>query len=292
MKFTDLLVGAGIDTAKVLMMRHSPREPALRRVLPLLAADRQDLYNGYQRAQGENHERSMLRLAGDGHVASFIADGPRRALFVGLYRISGARPLTFDQFMALPETIELGALGMKTEPWERPTQQLFDLELQDFRADWKGKLVVEWPKPEIIWCRPAKNQDFPIVAIAEESKLSAVVKHWREINLSWAELRVLSPSYRARLAEWRGIYFIFDGEDGKGYVGSAYGAANLLGRWQNYAASGHGGNKLLRARSPEKFQFTILERVSPDLEPDEVIQLEGTWKDRLHTRAPYGLNEN
>src|SRR5580692_6699558 len=84
---------------------------------------------------------------------------------------------------------------------------------------------------------------------------------------------------------------IFDTSDGKGYVGSAYGDSNLLGRWLEYAASGHGGNRLLQQRDPRQFRFTILQRVSPDERDDDVIRLEGTWKQRLHTRPPYGLNE-
>ena len=89
-----------------------------------------------------------------------------------------------------------------------------------------------------------------------------------------------------------GYLFIFDTIDRKGYVGSAYGESNLLGRWLNYAARGDGGNKLLRPRDPSTFRFTILERVSPDMNSTEIIQLENSWKRRLHTKSPLGLNEN
>ena len=101
-----------------------------------------------------------------------------------------------------------------------------------------------------------------------------------------------------RPARWRsalfsrGIYLIFDQSDGKGYVGSAYGTENIAGRWLSYAASGHGGNRLLRQRDQRHFRFTIIQQVSPDMDPDEIIRLEATWKDRLHTRAPNGLNDN
>ena len=84
---------------------------------------------------------------------------------------------------------------------------------------------------------------------------------------------------------------IWDSSDGLAYVGSASGDTNILGRWEGYAATGHGGNKLLRERDPSLFRFTILQRVSPDLEIAEVIRLEATWKERLHTRER-GLNEN
>jgi len=94
------------------------------------------------------------------------------------------------------------------------------------------------------------------------------------------------------LSQWRGVYYIFDTSDGKGYVGSAYGDKNLLGRWLNYAASGHGDNSLLRERDPQNFRFSILQLVAPVMDPTDVIQLESRWKERLHTRAPYGLNDN
>ncbi len=103
---------------------------------------------------------------------------------------------------------------------------------------------------------------------------------------------ILPKRWQAKLSEWRGIYYIFDTLDGKGYVGSAYGSENILGRWQRYAKSGHGGNRLLRPRDPQNFRFTILELVSPNMEASEVIQLEASWKERLHTRQPYGLNDN
>ena len=102
----------------------------------------------------------------------------------------------------------------------------------------------------------------------------------------------MEPStWKAALRQWRGIYFIFDESDGQGYVGAVYGTDNLLGRWLNYAARGHGGNKELRKRDPGHFRFSILERVSPDMEAADVIRLESSWKDRLHTRK-FGMNEN
>ena len=114
---------------------------------------------------------------------------------------------------------------------------------------------------------------------------------WDALSLRWEELEILPSRWKAALREWRGIYFIFDESDGKGYVGSAYGTENILGRWLNYAATGHGGNKQLRKRDPQNFRFSILQRVSPDMDADDVIRIEGTWKERLHTRN-YGLNEN
>ena len=72
-----------------------------------------------------------------------------------------------------------------------------------------------------------------IHAVHEESLLDAAMPDWDEINLNWDELQVLPKKWQRALQQWRGIYFIFDVSDGKGYVGSATGDDNILGRWKN-----------------------------------------------------------
>jgi hypothetical protein len=98
---------------------------------------------------------------------------------------------------------------------------------------------------------------------------------WRELVLTWAQLRVIPTTWRTALSHWRGVYFIHDVSDGKGYVGSASGLENLLGRWQNYAEGGDGGNKLLLGRDPANFHFSILQIVAHDLNSAEVVAIEG-----------------
>lgn len=204
MQLNDLLLKKGIDPRHVLVMRHRPHEPELRKVLPWLAAERPDLFNAYQQTQRERRERMMQGLAGMGFVASFIGHEPGKALFIGLYAIVKSKPLTYKQFWAVPAYVEMKAFGLKGWTHEQKRRRVlwFDLALKDFYNHWKGKLVI------------------------------------------------------------------------------------------GYAATGHGGNRLLRKRDPRNFRFTILQRVSPDMEPTEVIQLESSWKERLHTRAPFGLNDN
>ena len=194
----------------------------------------------------------------------------------------------------MPAYIEMKAFGMQgfTGGDGRSSILWFNLKLTDFYESWKGKLIVGWPPPERSWWRRAHRNEIPVLAVLEDSALDAAMPEWDEIALTWDELGVLPTPWRSALAQWRGIYYIFDSSDGKGYVGSAYGHANLLGRWQNYADSGHGGNRLLRQRDHRKFRFSILQRVSPDMDNNDVIRLETTWKERLHTRQPYGLNDN
>lgn len=295
MELNDLLRGKDIDPRYVLVLRHRPHEPELNKVLPWLAAEKPDTFNAYQQTQGEKLERVMQALTGTGYVASFIGREAGKALFVGLYSIAGSKPLTYEEYWRVPAYIEMKAFNMKG--WDvkeagRSSHLWFDLALTDFYAHWKGKLIVGWPPPERSWWRRAHRNAIPVLAVLEDSALDAAMKEWDEIEFTWEELKILPTRWRSKLNEWRGIYFIFDNLDGKAYVGSAYSESNILGRWLNYAATGHGGNRLLRQRDPITFRFTILQRVSPDMPAADVIQLESSWKRRLHTYAPHGLNDN
>lgn len=294
MTLNDLLEKKGIDPKSVLVLRHRPTEPELNKVLPWLAAELPDVFNGYQQTQGEKLEKVMTGLIGTGYIASFIAHGGGKAMFVGLFAINGASPMTYNEYWKHPANVELKKFGIRgfQDTSDRTVISWFDLGQVETYSAWKGKLIIEWSPPERSWWRRAHKNELPVFSILEESALEAKMPEWNEIVLSWAQLAALPARWRSVLSQWRGIYYIHDTADGKCYVGSAYGGDNLYGRWLNYSRDGHGGNRLLRQRSPDGFQFSILQRVSPDTEVSEITRLEGTWKERLHTRAPTGLNDN
>lgn len=290
----NLLLNAhGISPHDVIVMRHRPQEPNLAKVIGWLAAEKPNVFNAYQQTQGIKVEKAMCTLVNKGYVASFIASGPGKALFVGIYAIGNTRPLTKSEYWNVPAYIEMKEFGMRGfEPTPQQREILwFDLKLTEHMAEWKGKLLIGWPGKELSWWRRSERNVMPILSIAEESLLTSATPSWDEIDFSWEELRLLPSRWKVALSEWRGVYFIFDQSDGAGYVGSAYGKENIYGRWANYAAKGDGGNILLRKRDPRNFRFTILQRVSPDMDPHEVIALESSWKNRLHTRT-HGLNKN
>ncbi len=288
MEFNDLLLKQNIDPKTVLVLRHCPKEPRLRKVLPLLAADYPDLYNAYQQTQTPKVEAAMSRVE---YVASFVGHAPGKAFFVGLYKKTGSRSLTYKQYWDLKVYRDLKVWGLADDQGARDPILWFDLDLLDFCRQWSGKLIVEWPGTDRSWWRRAERNVIPVSAILEDDLMNPELDPWDKVALTWEALALLPGKLREALKQWRGVYLIFDESDGKGYVGSAYGNENLLGRWLGYAATGHGGNKLLTGRDPKKFRFTILQRVSPDMSAEEVIALESSWKDRLHTRE-FGLNAN
>lgn len=294
MNFNDLLHKQGIDPAQVIVMRHSPKEKEMKKVMPWLVHEKPEVFNAYQQSQSSLVENTLNHFAGSGFLASFIGLKPRTAVFAGLYRIRGAVPVDHKQFWSMEVNQSLRSFGVPD--WDRKdrgkTCLWFDLELQATYARWIGKLEVGWPPPAIKWWIHADKKEAPVLSISEESRFAERMPDWRELMLTWAQLRVIPTSWRTALSHWRGVYFIHDASDGKGYVGSASGSDNLLGRWQNYADGGDGGNKLLLGRDPANFRFSILQIVAHDLISAEVVAIENTWKNRLHSRESFGLNNN
>ena len=284
MNLNQLLCEASISPATTLCMRHRPVEAKLRRTFMWLASERPDVFNAYQSTQRRREEQQLLKAA---HLAAFIGDRPGRAVFVGLYRCVGHRITSVADRRKIASWTALTDYGITDKGQD---QIWFDLKRTRHFAEWSGKLVIEW-KSERSWSRWADKNVFEILAINEESVFAEELPNWRDMVLSWNDLKIIPTRWRNALREWRGIYFIFDVSQNKGYVGSAYGSENICGRWENYAKTGHGGNKLLRDCKPENLRFSILERLSPDTPADETIQRENTWKERLHTRQ-YGLNVN
>jgi hypothetical protein len=286
MLLNDLLLAKRIDPKKVIVMRHRPTEVALRKALPWMAAENPKLFNAYQQTQTRSAERALAKAE---YLAAFIGHEAGKAVFAGLYKVRQTRTITATEYRrTYADLRKLGHMGQA-----RSSMLWFDLKLVDFYAEWRGKLIVKWPKPERAWFRWAdkKNNSMEVDAILSESVFVRSIADWTNLVLTWDELKLIPSSFREKLKEWRGVYLIFDVARMKFYVGSAYGRENIYGRWMNYSRQSHGGNKLLKQSNSSNLRFSILQRVSPDLEASEVIRIESSWKDRLLSRE-YGLNDN
>lgn len=289
--FNSILQRDGFDLSEVLVFRHRPWETELNKVFDWIVAERRDLFECYQSTHAANTEAALKRAD---YVASFIRYKPKKALFVGMYQRVGERFLSVDGYQSRPLHRELMSLGMGGHKASDGRESVLEFDLPDteWRPEWSERLIVDWPGLERSWYRWADRNVFNVSAILEDSPLRAPIPAWDDLVLEWQELAYLPHDWKLALKQWRGIYLIIDESDGAQYVGSAYGRANLLQRWQEYARTGHGGNKRLRERDPANFRFSILQRTSPDMADADVIALEQSWKNRLRSRFPFGLNEN
>jgi hypothetical protein len=299
MELNDLFALKNIPARSVIALRHRPTASLLQTALPVWAEEKPHLFNLHQQTQGPALQKAMLGLSGTGFIASFIGQSPGKATFAGLYKIVSSRPMGRQEYWDIADHHVLGDHGSFNFGPEdsRESIEFFDLQRLDFYQSWCGKLIVDWPPPERSWWRRSERNTMPISAILEESSFVSTIPRWDAVNLDWRQLGALPTSWQIAMSQWRAIYFIHDISDGKGYVGSAFGEENLLGRWNSYWGGGnldraHGGNKLLKGRNPENFRYSILEVLSPSLPKSDVERIEASWKVRLHTRAPNGLNDN
>jgi hypothetical protein len=292
--FIDLLRRRGIAPEQVVVMRHRPAERLLAQQFTWIAEHREDVFIAYQSTQNIREENQLRSHA---YLAGFLATAVGEATFVGLYQIGEPRRRSRESLMT---DVAFNDLAKKFNGYQvTPKAWIFPLTTERSMTDLKGRLVVGWSggvSGSRSWSRLALSKvslGFPIIAIHPKSVFAQpkATPDWRQLVLSIEELKNVPEQWRRDLSQWRGIYYIVDLFDGKGYVGSASGLENLWGRWLVYAKNGHGGNKLLKGRDPSRFRFSILERIGPDLSKEEVVHMENKWKLRLHTRV-IGLNDN
>ena len=140
-EFNDLLLKAGIDNSKCLVLRHRPPGRAFRKLLPWLVVERPDIFNCYQQTQSPQCEVQMMRAQ---TVASFIGHEPGKAIFAGLYAMKGFEELSRQKYQAKPVVQEERRLqGISDRPINKKSVVWFDLELTEFHLDWQGKLVIQ-----------------------------------------------------------------------------------------------------------------------------------------------------
>ena len=159
---------------------------------------------------------------------------------------------------------------------------------RDFRAsyllgaNYRDELVVAEIRPERL-----AIQEFPGFA---------------KVRLEFDQLRYVTSrgiiSWKLALESVAGVYLISDKATGKLYVGSAYGAEGIWGRWRLYSVVPHGENKELKLVLEEKggayasnFRFSVLEICDLLASRDEVVARETHWKEALLSRT-FGYNSN
>jgi len=185
--------------------------------------------------------------------------------------------------------------------WRKKCPYFYDLQRLPGYEALERRLVIEWGKGALAWHQQLSNK--PIVELLPEGRRLPVFDDYLEFSLSYRQLTELYQQqhahrdWQARLEAVAGIYLILAVTTGDMYVGSAYGANGIWGRWQEYAKTGHASNKLLvdllerDSDYPEHFQFSLLQILPKTFTRDEVIKREALYKQKLGTRAT-GLNLN
>ena len=221
-------------------------------------------------------EHQTKKNFGRKYILSLIYYGKDEWLFAGVYK----------------------SLNVKDHPNKKGF--LYDTEQTEIGKEYIGKAVVLFKKTfrQSYLCLENYIDNFELIELKKEVWKSPF-PGYDNVNVSWKNLAewIKTDSWRTALQNQKGVYLITDTHTGKRYVGSAYGNDMLLGRWESYIKTGHGGNVELK-RLPfdyikENFRYTILEIFKATTDDQIIIEREKYWKDVLMTRIKrFGYNDN
>ena len=267
--FNALLQNEGIDPAEVKLVRHQDwRHTTTPYQLWLADNGRFDLYQKIQR-------RAVFK--GARWLASFVGTPLNDTLFVGIYENKGVGKAK----RGLIDPISLKDVG---------GLNFYDLTLSRKLAEYRGKLTVEWGEGYRSWVQLARKKDKTVVEIhraASEPPFPGFLDFCERVS----NLPGVPPSWRAALSPVAGVYLLTNPDTGKQYAGSAQGDVGFWGRWEQYVASGHGGNRRMRDVPAADYQVSVLEVPSSSAGHDEIAKMESRWKQKLLSRK-FGLNAN
>ncbi|MBD3797963.1 MAG: GIY-YIG nuclease family protein [Campylobacterales bacterium] len=271
-----------IDMNKVKAVRHMDSRIDFKKLI------RNELLEEYQSYQSKNIFHSC------DYIASFIADGGTRSLFVGIYKVV-QKPMSPDVYTVSDLLIECN--HTKTiEVYKYALEKITDFE------ELERRLVIDWGNSTLSWHQWILNSNKRVIEILPKGFVKSFTDYL-DFILSFSELKEIIENKEAN-REWHnklssvgGIYLIVDTLNGNQYIGSAYGENGILGRWTKYVKENMKENKALielvsnNHGYENNFNFSILRTLPKSITDKEVIQIENLYKAKLGTKV-FGLNLN
>lgn len=270
--FNELLSHEDIEPSRVKLVRHQDRRGD-RTPYQLWSPDSTNTseFELYQRIQ------SRPVFKGAQFIASFVATPLDETLFVGLYEIAGVGVVPSGQ----------------TDPLSGQDcggKNFYDLALRTELSDYRGRLIIEWGQGYRSWVQLARNRPKEVLEIRRYFS-EPPFPGFLNFKQNLGDLKKVPTVWRNHLSSVRGIYLLVHPDTGKQYVGSATGSDGFWGRWEQYVASGHGGNKRMQDIPAADYQVSVLEVASSTADEPAILELENRWKDKLKSRK-FGLNGN
>lgn len=274
--FNTLLEDAGIDPARVRLVRHQVRAGVSPTPYELWHTDR-GRFEAYQALQLVKQRSYYSRP----FWAAFLGLRDGRTMFAGLYEALGFQPVAED--FPCPLTGQRLTGG---------SYDRYETRLRPELADHAGRVFVEWGEGSAKRARAqlaeVRNKRLTeIYAAAPEMPFPGLMR----LVTSLEALRGAPSAWAEHLASARGVYHLTCPETGRGYVGSATGAGGFWERLSGYLATGHGGNVRLQSRPPGDLQVSILQVAGSTDSADDIVAAEQLWKRKLKTRE-FGFNQN
>ena len=198
-------------------------------------------------------------------IVAFVGSEKTKARFVGVYKLLG------------PGRDAHGIRPPKGYPPALSKYRYFyDLERQPGYERLENRVIVEWGSGTRLfhhwYNRKGKEpKDKEVLELLPGGQTRPPFRDYLGFTLTHTELKELyynenaNREWRSRLAAVAGVYLVLATKTGQQYVGSAYGANGIWGRWATSARNGHGGNRLLKGLMakdtayPAAFSYSILQ---------------------------------
>ena len=214
-----------------------------------------------------------------------LVDGEATGLFVGATEVGDE--WTYDE-SRLPRMSTEDAL--QASSYEAPVgARAYDLWWMSAFENLVERVVVAWGPSTRSWSHWAHKQSKVMIELRRHAQ-EPPFPGFQEFVTTLKDIPLLWRSWRPVLSSVGGVYVLVH-SDGDRYVGSAFGEDGFLGRWNDYFANGHGGNRLLKKRGRANYAVSLLEVASSAMSQGEIVARESAWKNRLGSRA-HGLNAN
>ena len=273
------------DEKRIKLVRHSNDVKSDSNIYNKYQGSVYKLYRtNYELFKEWQSEQSDSRMKDVDYLVVFLAEESCECRFIGVYRNDGPKRPTGDCVS------------------EYNLQ-----EVEGFEA-LKDKVVIDWGKGTLSWMQ--NWQTTKEVRRIEQMSIGDDIPYfsrYEDVILTFPQLKkvVEDKEWKSKLESLNCVYLILDKKTGKQYVGVTYkdmkpGIKNgILGRWTEYAQSGHGNNKRLMEiianeglnDAEQNFQWTILETLPLNVTPKVAIDRETLYKEKFGTRE-HGYNEN
>jgi hypothetical protein len=273
--FATILASVNVKLSDVRLLRHQDtRYPGYPTPYVMWRDDR-ERFEAYQQTQSFK----TAPVLGHCYWASFVGLPSKEALFVGLYKILGVAPLPTDRPHPVDGSIETAG-----------SCNFYFLEKMDDLASFEGRLLIDWGPGTRSWVQRADSKPKQVIELRREFQ-EPEFPGYSGFRCNLSEFDKLPRGWMNALAAVRGIYLLTCPKTKEQYVGSASGDTGFIGRWRDYAATGHGGNIGLKSRDPSDYQVSVLETVGNAATERDILSLEALWKAKLQSRE-MGLNRN
>lgn len=199
-----------------------------------------------------------------------------------------------------------GGIYEVTDRANKPNSHSYKIkEIEEYK-NLVGRLKVHLPKPSRGRSFYLENyiDDMSIHEILKETYSGEQFPGYENIDHDFSHL---IPIFKNQKSDWKtalsnikGVYVIFDMNNGKKYVGSAYGEHGIWSRWSCYIGTGHGWNdeltQLISVQgydyAKSNFKISLLEYRPMKTDDKIIIEREGFWKNVLLSRTSFGYNKN